>query len=196
MMGAAPGFKRLREVLEELNIPFMIGGSIASCIHGIPRSTHDVDLVADFRPEHIQRFCAALSSEFYADPVHIQESLRHGTLFTLVHFATSFKFDIFPLSSKPFDQSQFARRFKTAYSFDGQETLQVPVASAEDTVLMKLVWYRMGGQVSDRQWSDIRDIIRVQRERLDRGYLDQWAGPLGVEDLLVEALQAAQPPKQ
>lgn len=191
MMGAAPGFKRLRAVLEQLNIPYMIGGSIASCIHGIPRSTNDVDLVVDFRTEHIQPFCAELSAEFYADPIHIQESLHHQTLFNLVHFATGFKFDMIPLSSKPYDQAQFARRSTAAYSFDGQETLQVAVASPEDTILMKLVWYRMGGQVSERQWSDVLDVVRVQRERLDRAYLRQWAPPLGVEDLLEEALQVA-----
>ena len=67
----------------------------------------------------------------------------------------------------------------------------MPVATAEDTLLMKLVWYRSGGEVSERQWNDVRGIAAVQRERLDREYLRRWAAYLKVEDLLRAALEPA-----
>jgi hypothetical protein len=67
----------------------------------------------------------------------------------------------------------------------------VRVASPEDTVLRKLRWYRDGGEVSERQWLDIQGVLKVQAGTLDRGYLRQWAAPLGVADLLVEALRQA-----
>jgi hypothetical protein len=62
------------------------------------------------------------------------------------------------------------------------------VKTAEDTLLRKLEWYRLGGEVSDRQWSDVVGIVRTQAERLDGEYLRQWARVLEVDDLLTRAL--------
>ena len=66
---------------------------------------------------------------------------------------------------------------------------KVPVrfASPEDILLHKLVWYRLGNEVSDRQWGDIVGVIRVQAKTLDGAYLRRWSGPLGVSDLLDRA---------
>jgi hypothetical protein len=62
-----------------------------------------------------------------------------------------------------------------------------PVAAAEDIVLAKLQWYRDGGEVSDRQWSDITLVI-AQNPGIDREYLKAWAAHLGVTRLLEKAL--------
>ncbi len=65
------------------------------------------------------------------------------------------------------------------------------IASAEDTVLTKLEWYRMGGEVSDRQWRDVLGVLKVQGKRLDLAYLRRWATELGIADLLERALAEA-----
>ena len=67
-------------------------------------------------------------------------------------------------------------------------------ASAEDTLLHKLVWYERGHRVSDRQWGDVIGLIRVQAENLDVEYLRHWAAPLGVAELLGFALRGEVPP--
>ena len=140
----------LVEALRRGAIPYMIGGSMASGIHGIYRTSLDVDLVADIHPEQIARLIRELRGEFYADAGMMSDALDSGRPFNLIHFASSYKFDIFPLSSDPFQRSQFARRESRDIVLGGV-TLTVPVATAEDTLLMKVVWYRAGDEVSERQ---------------------------------------------
>ncbi len=69
----------------------------------------------------------------------------------------------------------------------GNEAVEFAVATAEDTILRKLLWYRAGGEVSERQWNDTRGIVRLNRSTLDMDYLRKWAVHLKVDDLL-EAL--------
>ena len=177
----------LVEALGRGAIPYLIGGSMASGIHGIYRTSLDVDLVADLQPGQIARLIRELGGEFYADAAMIYDALASDRAFNLIHFASSYKFDVFPLSSDSFQQSQFSRREMRNIALSGV-TLVLPVATAEDTLLMKLVWYRSGGEVSERQWNDVRGIAAVQRERLDRGYLRRWAEYLKVADLMEAVL--------
>ena len=65
------------------------------------------------------------------------------------------------------------------------------VQSAEDLVLSKLQWFRLGSGVSDRQWNDILAILRVQQFVVDFDYLDRWARELDITDLLDKALDEA-----
>ena len=65
------------------------------------------------------------------------------------------------------------------------------VATAEDTILAKLESYRMGGDVSERQWRDVLGVMKVQADRLDLAYLRQWAAQLNISDLLERAIKEA-----
>ncbi|MGO4882612.1 MAG: hypothetical protein ACLP59_17615 [Bryobacteraceae bacterium] len=187
--GFGGAVKALIEALGRSGVPYLIGGSVASGVHGIPRTSLDADLVADMAPAQVPRFIRELRGEFYADEDMIREALESGRSFNLIHLASTYKLDIFPLLSDPFAQSQFARREIRDIDLGGV-TLAVPMATAEDTLLMKLVWYRMGGEVSERQWNDVLGIVGVQRERLDREYLRHWATQLKVSDLLDEVMAA------
>lgn len=51
-----------------------------------------------------------LGSEFYADADMIAEALLAGRPFNVIHFASTAKFDIFPVSQDPYQQSQFERQ--------------------------------------------------------------------------------------
>ncbi len=174
------------DALESLGAPYFIGGSLATAVHGVARATMDVDIVADLRTEHAAPLVAALGDAFYADLAMIRGAILRQGSFNIIHLSTMFKVDVFVRSRQPFDQTQFERRQVTVLSQDPERTAYV--ASAEDNILAKLVWYRKGGEVSDRQWQDIVNVFRIQGDQLDIGYLREWAAQLAVMDLLERAL--------
>jgi len=186
----AAAFEDLLAALDRLEIKFLIGGSIASGAHGLPRQTNDIDVVADIPAGLVADFCSALGPAFYVDPDTAQRAIRTGRSFNVIHLKGAYKFDIFPVGEDPFARSQLARRRYTTTTITGLENIEFPVASAEDTILAKLAWFRKGGEVSDRQWHDILGVIRVQAGRLDAEYLRTWATDLGVADLLASAFKA------
>jgi hypothetical protein len=172
--------------LEQIGIPYALGGSLASSVHGVMRSTLDADIVTDMRLEHLPALVAALSKEFYADDGMMKDAIEHHSSFNLIHYETAFKVDIFIRKLRTFDKMQLARRIKAVIATDPDQS--VYVISPEDTILSKLEWYRMGGEVSDRQWRDVLGVIKTQAEALDLGYLQEWAKELKVADLLERAL--------
>jgi hypothetical protein len=174
------------QALEQLGVPYLIGGSFASAIHGVVRATMDSDLVADLRPEHAVPLAQTLGEAFYADVKAIQDAIVHQSSFNLIHLETMFKVDIFVRKSRPFDRMQFERRAEHVIATEPER--RAYVASAEDTILTKLEWYRLGGEVSERQWRDVLGVLTVQAGRLDMAYLHQWAAHLNVADLLARAL--------
>ena len=172
-------------VLERLEIPYMIGGSVASSSRGITRATRDIDLVAQIAPEHAGLLSAGLGPDWYADVDQIREAVLADRSFNLIHIPTSQKIDIFP-ANDAFGASQLQRATRATLDFLG-ESQTYPVASAEDILLAKLQWYRDGGEVSDREWSDITGIVAVNPV-LERQYLEAWATRLGIRRLLARAL--------
>lgn len=177
------------QTLERLGIPYAVGGSLASSIHGVMRSTLDVDIVADVRSEHIPALVAALARDFYADANLMQTAIDHHSSFNLIHFETAFKVDIFVCKPRPFDQMQIARRRPAVIAVDPDQS--VYLATPEDTILAKLEWYRLGGEVSDRQWRDVLGVLKTRAGELDRDYLRHWAAELRVSDLLEKAFREA-----
>ena len=175
--------------LDALGVPYAIGGSFASALHGVMRATMDADLVADLRMEHVEPLAQALGDAFYADAEMMRDAVRRHDYFNVIHLDTMFKVDVFVARPRAFDRSQLARRQLHLLSDDPERYAYV--TTAEDIVLSKLEWYRMGGEVSDRQWRDVLGVLRVQGDRLDRGYMRRMATELGVTDLLEQAFEEA-----
>ena len=178
---------RVAEVFEQLGIPYLVGGSVASSLHGIPRATEDVDVVALIAGRQVPALVAALGAEFYADGDMMLDAILHRTEFNLIHLPTVTKVDVFVPGHGSSFGAQHARAQRQAVSTEG--TLMV--ASPEDTVAQKLAWYRQGGGVSDRQWRDVLGVLKVQGQRLDRETARDAARSLGVEDLLERAFDEA-----
>lgn len=99
------------------------------------------------------------------------------------------KVDVFIPRPRPFLQSQLIRAQKQTFTFATEVSARF--ASPEDTILSKLEWYRLGGEVSDRQWRDVLGVLKTRAGELDLAYLRQWARELEVSDLLERALGEA-----
>jgi hypothetical protein len=180
---------KLAAALDKLRVSYAVGGSLASSLHGVPRATNDVDLVADLRPAHVDRLVAAIENDFYVDADMIRGALADRSSFNVLDQATMTKVDVFVPGADPWIIEELVRARAETIDVDGQQTT-IRFASPEDTMLYKLVWYRLGGEQSERQWNDVLGIIKVQAERLDRAYLRHWAKYLKVADLLDAVLAA------
>jgi hypothetical protein len=179
------------QVLERLGITYHVGGSLASSSYGVARSTLDVDMVADIKPEQAKNIYKLLKEEFYVDTEMIQDAIRRRSSFNLIHLESMFKVDVFILKDRPFDREGFSRRIQKAVSSEDPEK-RLFFASPEDTVLNKLEWYMKGGEVSDRQWNDVLGILKVQGKELDIDYLKRWAENLSLSHLLNKVFDEAE----
>ena len=179
--------------LDSLGVRYFVGGSLASSARGIARASLDVDLVADLRMEHVQDFAARLRPAYYVSEEAIRDAIAKRTSFNVVHLETMMKVDVFVSRGRPWDAEALARARNESLD-EGEEAIRFPIASAEDVVLAKLEWYRLGGEHSERQWSDVLGVLRTSAGMMDRPYIVRHAETLGVRDLLEKALDEAQPP--
>jgi hypothetical protein len=170
-------------VLDDLSIRYAIGGSLASSVHGVSRHTQDADISVEPFPGKERLFAARFpADEYYADERMIRDAVARRASFNILHLTTSFKIDVFVQKDRPYDRELLARRIK-ATVFDAADG-EFGVITAEDSILSKLEWYRIGGETSDKQWGDIVGVMKTQGDRLDAAYLDHWATEIGVKDLL------------
>lgn len=176
----------IARVFDDLGVRYLVGGSLASSIYGVPRATQDVDLVADLRPETVQAFHDRLVGSFYVDADMMRDAIARRASFNVIHLATMFKADVFIMRGDSWSREEMARA--RLEDFEGAEgPFSVRFASPEDTLLHKLIWYKLGNEISDRQWSDILGVLKVQAGSLDDAYLDHWAPLLDVAHLLSRA---------
>jgi hypothetical protein len=178
------------DALNDLRVPFRIGGSVASSILGVARSTLDVDLVADLREAHVVPLVRRLLPDYYADEEMIRDAIRRQDSFNLIHLATMLKIDVFVLKRRPFDLQAFSRVTYERLG-EGPDARELPLTTAEDIVIHKLDWFRLGGGASKRQWEDVLGVLKLQAESLDRAYMEHWARELDLDQMLSRAFAEA-----
>lgn len=177
---------KVTSVLEHLGIPYFISGSLASTLYGMVRTTQDSDIIAEMQLDHIQAFVTALQDEFFLDSEMMAESIQHHSSFNIIHRESMFKVDVFIPRQRPFLQRQFEHAQQQTFNLDSE--VSAKFGSPEDTILAKLEWYRLGGEVSERQWRDVLGMLKTREGELDMSYLQKWSIELNVPDLLNRAV--------
>lgn len=177
------------ETFEALKVAHYVGGSVASSVHGLPRASLDVDVVADLDFSHVGPLVRRLESAFYVEETRVRSAVELRRSFNLIHLETMLKVDVFVSKRRPWDREALARARPEALTEGGAN--RSLIASAEDTILAKLEWFRLGGETSERQWADILGVLKTLGASLDDAYMRRWATSLGVGDLLDRALAEA-----
>jgi hypothetical protein len=175
------------KAFEELGVSYYIGGSIASSAYGIARATLDVDLISNLKSHQVSSLVEKLKSAYFIDGNMIQDAIKTSSSFNLIHLETMLKVDVFILKEKSYPQKAFERKRKDTIDIE-TDSLQIYLCSAEDIILNKLEWYKLGEKISERQWLDVLGVIKVQGNLLDIEYLRHWAKELDISDLLEKAL--------
>lgn len=167
--------ERLAQILEDLRIPYLITGSMATIAYGEPRFTNDIDVVVRLVSHHIDALCRAFPPEqFYISREAIADALANHSQFNILHPASGLKIDIMVADDSEFNDDRFARARSLRVAADRDVTF----ASPEDVIIKKLVYFREGG--SDKHLRDIRGVLKVMGREIDRAYIEHWVRKFGL----------------
>jgi hypothetical protein len=165
--------------LEAAEIPYLLAGSYSSNVYGVARSTQDADFVIRLTSEKLRKFLAELPSSMRLEPQMSFESVTMTARYIVQVAGTRFKMELFLVGDDPHDLERFARRRQTAL-LGRPAYLPTP----EDIVITKLRWSQLGKRRKDVD--DVRNVIAVQRDRLDWDYIYRWCEQHGTRALLDE----------
>ena len=174
--------ERILRALDQVEIPYMISGSVGSSFHGRPRATNDTDIVIDPTAEQITAFLESLGPEYYASRQAALQAVENNSMFNVIHIQFGFKADLIIRKKRPFSRQEFDRRIRA--NFLG---IDVYILSPEDSILSKLEWSK--GRHSEPQFADALGVLRLQKEKLDFDYLKKWAKELGVAEALQRLIE-------
>ena len=167
-------FHRVTAALRDAGINHMLTGSFASAYHGSPRSTQDIDFVIEADVEKIESLVRLLPpDQWYVDRDAAVDALRVETQFNAVDLGEGWKVDFMIRKSRPFSVEEFGRRQPAIL-----EGSAIEVVSAEDLIIAKLEWAKVGG--SQRQLEDVAAILRSRGNALDQARVSEWVETLGL----------------
>lgn len=171
------------DALESLGVPYMVVGSLASNLYGIPRMTQDADFVLEIDLPTLRTVADRLGAAFRLDPQMGVEMVTGTSRYVLQVVETPFTIEFFLLSDDPHDRQRFARRQMVTVL--GRKAA---VPTAEDVIVTKLRWWREVRRPKDLQ--DARGILAVQGDRIDWDYVQSWCDRHGTREILDELRQS------
>ena len=161
--------------LREASLPYMVTGSMAVSLYGLPRMTRDIDIVLEVRQDQVGKISRLFEKDFYVDPQAVREAIARRGIFNIIHNATVIKVDFIVRKDEPYRKEEFRRRRNT--SVDGVEVFLV---APEDLVLSKLAWAK--DSRSEMHFGDVKNILKSGMQ-LDYAYIEKWAKELSVFEL-------------
>ena len=168
-------FRRLIAAFDQAGIAYMLSGSFAAAYYGAARSTQDIDFVIEATPAKLEVLRRELpQNEYYIDLVALLEAHRHQSMFNIIDLTSGWKIDLIFRKARQFSVEEFRRRRSVEI-----HAVSLFVATAEDVILSKLEWLKLGG--SQRQLEDVVAMLRSRWDSLDQTYLREWIADLQLE---------------
>jgi len=159
----------LADVFDQNSVPYLLGGSFASSLHGIFRTTNDIDVLVEIEMLAGHPILSALEKSFIVDSEALVRNFAIKRSFNIFHSASAIKFDLFP-SKLPFHRSELKRAIDVTLP---SAPRAFKAATAEDIIIAKLMWNKTSA--SDRQIRDILGVMNASSKTLDWEYLWKWA---------------------
>jgi hypothetical protein len=170
--------RMVTSTLEQLHVPYLVTGSVATIAYGEPRFTNDIDLVVKLSPHQVQELCDAFpDDEFYLSTEAVLDAVQRFSQFNILHPNSGLKVGVMVADESAFNASRFGR----SRSLPIDAGSSADFASPEDVILKKLEYYREGG--SEKHLRDIAGVLKAQGSDLDYQYLEIWALRLGLSRL-------------
>jgi hypothetical protein len=165
--------------LYQAQIRCFVTGSVAAMLYGEPRVTHDIDFVVFLRVEDVSRLSSIFPAPvFYVPPVAvILEEIARETIghFNILHIESGLKADFYPAGRD--ELHAWAFRHLRQYVIGTQP---ISLAPPEYIILRKLQYLRDGG--SEKHLRDIRSLLAISGELLDRSALAGWLNRLELNE--------------
>lgn len=155
----------------QLGIPYMVTGSVASIAYGEPRLTHDIDVVVEF--DKVKAGLLILqfhAPTFYcppADVIRLELERECNGHFNIIHMETGFKADIYPVGNDSWSAWGLAHSRSVLLG-----DISMRLAPPEYVIVRKLEYFQEGG--SEKHIRDIRNILKVSGDLIDTPTLERW----------------------
>lgn len=174
---------KITQILEELEISYLVTGGIAVAIWGSPRSTLDIDIIINIRKEQISSLVVAfkrISPAGYADEKMAKKALKEKGEFNFIDSETGLKIDFWVQKEDAFSQNEFQRRVLKKFG-----SKKAWFISPEDLILRKLQWYKL--TETSKHLEDIKSIMKISK--VDREYIDHWAKQQSTSEILAKIIK-------
>lgn len=170
-------FGHVIDILNRLNIPYMISGSVGAIAYGKPRLTYDMDIVIDLNPSQARNMASSFGPIWHIILEDILEAIQKRSHFNIIHFKSGNKIDFFLVGDSEFAKTEFKRRRKEKFD----QKRQASFAKPEDIIIKKLDYYQQGK--SEKHLEDIRGILEISGEELDFAYITRWGKKKGTNKI-------------
>jgi len=165
--------KDVTSKLNQLNIQYMLTGSLAMSYYAQPRMTRDIDLVVNIFPEMINKMDELFTQSYYISLDSVKDAVDKEFMFNLIHTESSIKVDCIIRKNEEFRITEFNRKKKIKLT-----DFEVDIVSKEDLIISKLIWYRDSG--SELQKRDIQNLLS---SGFDSVYMLNWIRKLNLEKI-------------
>lgn len=170
--------------LDRLRMPYMLVGSWASCIYGVPHLGLEADLAVQLGDRPSTELAMALETQFELGRLTAFETAGGTIRYLVLHSTSGFRINLFLMSNDAHDQQQLTRRRSAQLA---GRTVWLP--SPEDVVIAGLQWSKAGNRSTDV--NDVVNVLAVQATTLDLPYIREWADRHGTRELFERLLATA-----
>ena len=167
-------FKDVINKLNNIEIPYMVSGSVAMNYYTVPRMTRDIDIVIEI--DDVGSFYNTFKEEYYIDQKMVDDAIKNQFMFNIIHLKEVMKIDFIIRKNTKYRKTEFKRRRKINI-----EEIQVFVVSIEDLIISKLLWAE-----DSHSELQVKDINNLLKEKVDMKYVTDWVKELNISDFFKE----------